>query len=500
MKERESDRLLELWREIRDLDAATALLSWDQETFMPPRGVEGRAGALATLAGITHDRLTAPALQDVLAAADESAEPESEMAAQVRRARHRVDRAAKVPVSLAKALAEASSRALASWKAAREASDYPAFSDDLAQIIDLKRQEAAAISSAGNAYDVLLDEYEPGVTVAQLEPMFADLRRDLAPIVQGVADSGIVIDESPARGSFPVAFQEAFCREVATAIGFDFKAGRLDASAHPFCTGIDAADVRMTWRWDETDFRPGLYGVVHETGHGLYEQGLPEAWRGTPIGEAVSLGIHESQSRLWENHVGRSRAFWQWALPRFAKHFGKSSSVSLDALWTTLQVVRPSLIRVEADQVTYNLHVAIRFEIERAIFSGEIEVEDLPERWNDLYQELLGVRPANDAEGVLQDVHWALGAFGYFPTYTLGTLAAAQLYEEAGRQLGDLDAIISKGDFGVLLEWLRTTIHRHGSRFEAAELIRRASSSELSADAFLAHVRQLAADVYGVTC
>lgn len=493
----ETERLFELWREIRDLDAAEALLSWDQETYMPARGLEGRAGALATLAGVKHERLTAAALQDALAAADEAAEPESEIAAQVRRARHRVDRAVKVPASLAKALAKASSRAIASWQAARQASDYSVFSADLAQMIDLKRQEAAAVSPGGNAYDVLLDEYEPGATEAEIEPMFADLRRDLAPIVQEVADSGVVIDESPARGSFPVASQEAFCREVAAAIGFDFEAGRLDASAHPFCTGIDAADVRMTWRWDETDFRPGLYGVVHECGHGLYEQGLPEAWRGTPIGEAVSLGIHESQSRLWENHVGRSRAFWKWALPRFGDHFGNGASTSLDSLWPTLQVVRPSFIRVEADQVTYNLHVAVRFEIESAIFAGDIEVGDLPERWNDLYQELLGVRPPNDAEGVLQDIHWALGAFGYFHTYTLGTLAAAQLFEEASRQLGNLEEIVAAGEFDVLLGWLREVIHRHGSRYEASELIQRACSAPLSADAFLGHVRGLVTEVYG---
>jgi carboxypeptidase Taq len=496
MKMPDAKRLFELWREIRDLDAAEALLSWDQETYMPPRGLDGRAGSLATLAGVKHERLTATELQDALEAASQAEDPNGDLAAQVGRARHRVDRAVKVPASLAKELALASSHALASWQAARATSDYSRFSTELGHMIELKRQEAAAISPGGHAYDVLLDEYEPGATEAQLVPMFADLRRDLAPIVQGIADSGVIVDESPAQGRFPVAAQEAFCKEVAASIGFDFEAGRLDASAHPFCSGLDVADVRMTWRWEDEDFRPGLYGVIHETGHGLYEQGLPEAWRGTPIGEAVSLGIHESQSRLWENHVGRSRAFWQWALPRFEAHFGDRSTV--DAMWSTLQVVRPSFIRTEADQVTYNLHVAVRFEIERAIFAGDIEVEDLPERWDDLYQELLGVRPPNNAEGVLQDIHWALGAFGYFPTYTLGTLAAAQLFEEAGRQLGDLEASIAAGEFGGLLEWLRTTIHHHGSRYEATELIQRACSAELSAEPFLAHVRQLASEVYGV--
>jgi carboxypeptidase Taq len=492
------DRLFELWREIRGLDAAGALLSWDQETYMPPRGLDGRAEALSTIAGVVHERVTSVEIRDALLACEEEAEPGSELAAQVAHARRRVDRATRVPASLARELAEASSKGLAAWQQARERSDFSAFSRQLGHLIELKRQEAAVVAPEGRPYDALLDEYEPGATEAELEPLFESLRAALAPLVQAVGESPKTVDESPALGRFPVDAQRTFCIDVAGAMGFDFEAGRLDATAHPFCQSLNPGDVRLTWRWKEDDFRVGLYGVIHEAGHGLYEQGQAGAFAGTPIGEAVSLGIHESQSRLWENHVGRSRAFWQWALPRFAERFPDHRSVSVDEIWPTLQVVRPSLIRVEADQITYNLHVAVRFEIERQIFAGELDVDDLPGRWSDLYQELLGIRPPNDAEGVLQDIHWAMGAFGYFPTYTLGTLAAAQLFEAMSTDLGDVEERMAAGELRALLDWLRDRIHRHGSRYSAGELIERSSGERLAADAFLAHARSLVTEVYAI--
>ncbi len=490
--------LFELWREIRDVSAAEALLAWDQETYMPRRGLEGRASSLAALAGIRHGLLTSSRLSDCLERCAALAESEGELEAQVRRARRHVDRAVRVPAELSRALAEASSLALAAWQEARGTASFEAFRPHLERMIELKVREAEAISPEGSVYDVMLDEHDPGATQEALAPLFADLRDRLTPIVSAVGESGVTVDESPALGRFEADAQEAFGREVARAIGFEFDSGRLDASTHPFCTGIGLRDVRMTWRWQEDDFRPALFGIVHESGHGLYEQGLPEAWSGTPLGEAVSLGIHESQSRLWENQVGRGRPFWRWALPRFQEHFPGAASTTLEAIWPTLHVVRPSLIRVEADEVTYNLHVAIRFEIERAIFAGEIEVEELPERWNALYEELLGVRPADDAEGVLQDIHWALGAFGYFHTYTLGTLAAAQLFEAARRALPDLEESIASGDFVPLLAWLRDNVHRHGSRYEAARLIEAATGEALSPAAFLSQVARDVAEIYGV--
>ncbi|RMH03157.1 MAG: carboxypeptidase M32 [Planctomycetota bacterium] len=492
------ERLVSLWREIEDLRSVSAVLEWDQETFMPELGQEARGRQLALLAGLAHERLTATELGEAIAAAAEAAADDPELAAMAREARRQHRRAAAVPAELARELAEATSAALAVWQEARRRSDFPRFRDALARVVELRRRQAAAIDPNRPAYEVLLDEYEPGATVASLEPVFRQLRERLAPLIQAVAASGVEIDESPARGRFPVPAQRAFGLEVAERLGFDFRAGRLDPAPHPFCTTFGRGDVRITWRWQEDDFRPALFGIMHEAGHGLYEQGLPAAWAGSPIGQAVSLGVHESQSRLWENLVGRSRAFWRWATPIFRRHFPDHPTFDPDRIWPALHTVRPSLIRVEADEATYNLHIAIRFDVERRLFAGELEVDDLPAAWNEGYEELLGIRPGNDAEGVLQDIHWAMGAFGYFPTYTLGNLICCQLFESAAAELGDLDQAFAAGDFAPLLGWLRSRVHEAGSRWSAAELVERVSGRPLAADAFLRHIRRIAEEAYGV--
>ncbi|HRC84863.1 MAG TPA: carboxypeptidase M32, partial [Thermoanaerobaculia bacterium] len=325
----------------------------------------------------------------------------------------------------------------------------------------------------------------------------AELRRELTPLVQAVAGSSPPA-ESDFAGPFPYDAQRRLALELIEAVGFDGEAGRLDLSTHPFCIGIAAGDVRLTWRWQEDDFRPALFGVLHEAGHGLYEQGLPAEWERTPLGAAVSLGIHESQSRLWENHVGRSRPFLRWLLPRLRQAFPSFVGIRVDRLWQALHRVEPSLIRTEADEVTYNLHVLVRFEIERAIFAGDLPVAEIPERWDSLYEEVLGIRPPDAASGALQDIHWAQGSFGYFPTYTLGTLAAAQLYKAAERDLGQLEDDLAQGRFGPLLGWLRTKIHGHGARLSPAELIEEATGKPLSARDFLDYVSSTTEEVYGV--
>ena len=492
------ERLLSLWGEIRDLTAAEGLLAWDQETYMPAGGIESRAKVMATLAGIKHAKLTDPELADAVAACEEEAEPGSVLAAQAYRARREVDRAAKVPARLTKALAQATSTALASWQRARAGNDFSLFRKDLARVLELTREEAAALANGGGLYDALLDLYEPGATEAELEPLFAELKRELVPLVRAAAGSGIQVDDSPIRGNFPRAQQLEFGMEIARAMGFDFERGRLDASAHPFCSGIAAGDTRMTWRWQENDLRPALFGIVHETGHGLYEQGIPREWRRTPIGHAISLGIHESQSRLWENQVARGRPFWQWALPRLQSRFGDKNGVDIDQIWPALHTVTPSLIRVEADEATYNLHIVVRFELEKALIHGDLEVDELPAAWIAGYRELLGIEPRNDANGVLQDIHWAMGAFGYFPTYTLGTLAAAQLYEAAEAAIPDLDSHLAAGKFSRLLNWLRENIHVHGARYDADDLVRMATGKPLDPRHFLKYLRGIVQEIYGV--
>jgi len=317
-------------------------------------------------------------------------------------------------------------------------------------------------------------------------------------MVAEVVESGIIVDESVAKGEFPEQQQLEFGRWVASLIGFDFARGRIDLSAHPFCSGLGPGDVRITWRCDHEDFRPGLFGILHEAGHGIYEQGLPGEWQRTPLGRARSMGVHESQSRLWENHVGRHAGFWRYVLPRFRGTFPAWPGATVEQMLPALHKIEPSLIRVDADEVTYNLHILARFRLEMALISSDLQVEDLPAAWSDTYDELLGLRPKNDVEGVLQDIHWASGLFGYFSTYTLGSLLSAQLFAAAEAELGDLESSFADGDFTGLKQWLAANIHQHARRYTAAELIETATRAPLSSAAFLDHVGAKAARLYGV--
>lgn len=495
--------LLTRWADIAALHNAAAVLGWDQETYLPEKGQPARGRTLAALAGMAHDRLCEPALGEAIDAARTRAEADGDavLAAHAREAARAVGRATAVPGDLARALAETQSRALVAWQQAKAADDDTGFVPVLTELLGLVRQQADAYVAAGlaaTAYDALLDEYEPGATEASLAPVLSGLADELAPLVAAAAASSRTIDLAPVQGEFDVAAQEAFAREVSVALGYDFAAGRLDASAHPFTTSFDPADVRITWRPEPDDLRPGLFGVIHETGHALYEQGLPTELAGTPAGGAVSLGVHESQSRLWENLVGRSRGFWTWALPRLHEHLPFTAGLTVDELWPALHTVTPSLIRVEADEATYNLHVVVRFELERALFSGGLEVGDLRGAWDEAYGRLLGVRPTGVADGWLQDIHWSMGAFGYFPTYALGNLIAAQLFDAAQGELGPLEDQFARGEFAPLLGWLRDHVHRHASVLSAGELVERATGRPLTPAPFLAHLRADVAAAYGL--
>ncbi|MEO1084219.1 MAG: carboxypeptidase M32 [Acidobacteriota bacterium] len=492
-----------LWGEIQDLESTQELLGWDQETHMPDAAHDVRASMCGTVAALKHRLLTADALWHAIEECAAVAEPDSVLEAQARVARRDVARARRVPEALTRALAEARSRGTAAWQEARKQDQWSLFEPALDELVRLTREEAAAAEPDLATYDALLENWEPGAREAELVPIFDDLLAELVPLVAAIADSGRTVDESPMAGDFPEAAQRALSVHAASGIGFDFTAGRLDLAAHPFCVGLAPSDVRMTWRFDAADPRPGLFGVLHEAGHGLYEQGLSPVWRGTPLGAAVSLGIHESQSRLVENQIGRSLGFWRWLLPTFHDHFPHTASHGAEALWSTLHVVRPSLIRVDADETTYNLHVAIRFEIERELFSGGLTVSDLPAAWDERYAAMLGVRAPSAADGALQDIHWSQAIFGYFPTYTLGSLNASQLTSALRRDLGlgdegDWTAALAAGELQPILGWLRDKIHGHGRRYDAPELIRRATGRPPSADDLVRDLKRNAEVFYGV--
>jgi carboxypeptidase Taq len=494
----DTSRFYQLWGEVSDLLVAEEVLRWDQETLMPQPGHVRRAHVLATVAGLRHRLLTAPELADQVAAGLDRCDPESVDREQLVAARREIERATRVPERLVQAIAAATSEGLVTWQRARREKSFAAFAPALERIVALRREEASIRAVGDHPYDGLLDEYEPGLGTARIGPLFDRLSDELAALVAAVADSGVDVDESAARGAFPHDAQLAFCTWAATQIGFDFDRGRLDVSTHPFCTGLDAADVRLTWRWDTGDFRRGLFGVLHEAGHGLYEQGLPTHWRRQPLGIARSMSLHESQSRLWENQVGRHRDFWTFAAPRFREHFPAAPRGDAESLWRAANRIEPGMIRVDADEVTYIPHIVVRFRLETALIAGELDVADLPAAWNQGYLRLLGLEPRDDAEGVLQDIHWASGLFGYFPTYALGSLASAQLFAAAERDLGGLGPRFAAGEMSELLDWLRDRVHRHGSRYTADQLLERATGAPLDPEPFLAYARGKVDALYGV--
>jgi len=370
----------------------------------------------------------------------------------------------------------------------------------LGKTFDLKRAQAEALGYEECPYDALLDDFEPGELTSNVGRVLADLRQALVPLVGAIADSRRRPDVSILSRRYPIEMQEWFSRDAAAKIGFDFCRGRLDVTAHPFCTGLGPHDCRITTRYDEHFFNTAFFGTLHEAGHGIYDQGLRTEWYGLPPAEAISLGIHESQSRLWENLVGRSRAFWQYFFPAAQQAFPAAlGDEALDPFYFAINDVRPSLIRVEADEATYNLHILIRFELERALLAGHLPIDELPGAWNDKYVQYLGIRPANDAEGVLQDIHWSAGLVGYFPTYSLGNLYASQFFAQAEADTGALAPQFAQGEFEPLRHWLREKIHARGQCYSAAELVLRTTKKPLSHAPLMAHLRHKLAPLYGLS-
>jgi carboxypeptidase Taq len=478
--------------ELSDIGSAIAVLGWDQETMMPPKAGESRAYQLATLEGIYHEHLTSADMGDALTAlSDTVAALDDQNRALVREVRCNYERAVKIPTKLVKDLAEATSRGVEVWKRARAESDFHSFLPALRTIIDLKKQVAECVGYQQSPYDALLDKYEPGQTQAATEPVFAALRAHTVALLDAVRSSRRSTDRSILRRSFDTRKQMEFTVDVLNAMGFDFQAGRQDVSTHPFTTSFASSDVRITTRVDEHDGASCLMGSIHEGGHALYEQGVSPGLARTPLSDGASLGIHESQSRLWENFVGRSKPFWEYHFPRLQARFPESlSDVPLEAFLASLNVVDPSFIRVEADEVTYNLHIILRFEIESALFSGNVNPVDLPDVWNTKMKDYLGVTPPNDTAGILQDIHWSIGSFGYFPTYSLGNLYAAQLYATIRNRFPDFDDRLRNGDLMFLRVWLRENIHHYGRIYPASELIVRVTGEPLNPDYLATYLRR----------
>lgn len=482
-------------RETAVIASAGSVLTWDQETQLAPSGATLRAEQLAALSGIVHERYTRPEVEAWLASAEADTELVSDeaIAANLREIRRDLNRAKKLPGSLVREIAQTSALAQRAWRDARAASDFSAFAPYLEKTLELARAKAACYVDGATgvaAYDALLDEYEPGAAAEQLEQVFSDLRARLTPLIADVVDTQRSGDTPLTGLRIPVDRQEALCRFVLERIGFDFEAGRLDVSTHPFCDGIGPGDTRLTTRFREDDFLEGLSSSLHEAGHGLYEQGLPkEQYFGQPLAEAAGLGMHESQSRLWENIVGRSRAFWTWALPE-ARNLLQSdlNGAGVEDLIRAANWAEPGLIRVDSDEATYNLHIMLRFDLERALLAGDLAVNDLPAAWNDRIREDLNLEVPDDRRGCLQDIHWSMGAIGYFPTYTLGNLYAAQVWEAVQRDLPEVERAIAGGDFSALLGWLRERIHQQGRRYSAAELCQRVTGQPLSADPFFRYL------------
>lgn len=489
-------------REAKMLASIQELLEWDERTKMPPANGAYRADQAAYVAGLVHQKQTAPVVGQWLAKLADSAlaaDPTSDTGAVIKHLQHDYEKQTKLPQSLVEELTRTTVEGQQVWAAARKANSFTAFRPILEKIVGLKKQEAAALGFATTPYDPLLDDYEPGETTANITRVLAELRDALVPLVQAIGESSFRPDIDILARTYPKPAQEAFGALAAAKIGFDFQAGRLDVTDHPFCAGLGPGDVRLTTRYDEHAFSDGFFSILHEAGHGIYDQGLPRESFGLPTGEYVSLGIHESQSRMWENQVGRSRAFWDYFFPKAQSAFPEAlGNVPLEDFYAAVNDVRPSLIRVEADEVTYNLHILIRFELEKALLEDELKVSELPAAWQEKYREYLGVVSPTDADGVLQDVHWSAGLFGYFPTYSLGNLYAAQFFAQAREDLGNLDDQLRQGEFSHLREWLREKIHSHGKRYTPAQLAKRITGKPLSHGPLIEHLSTKYGELYGI--
>ena len=481
---------------IMDLRRASAILEWDQETYMPSGATSARADQIATLASITHEHSTAPELLDLLKTLEKQNDLGEDDRRLIQVGLRDFEIASKLPPKFVAKFASVVAHAKDAWKAARSDNAFGAFKSHLEEIVDLSKEKAQLLGYSEHPYDALLDQFEQGLTTQEVDSVFSLLRERLVPIVHQIADESLR-DDSIVKRRFPKDAQWEFGMSVLKDIGYDFSCGRQDLSTHPFTTSFSITDVRITTRIDEQFFNPAFFGTLHEAGHALYEQGISRSFEKTPLADGTSLGIHESQSRMWENQIGRSRPFWHHYFPIAQTHFPHSlGDVSPDEFYRAINIVKNSTIRVEADEVTYNLHIMLRFELEKALIEGDLQVSDVPNAWNEKMHKYLGKTPESDVDGCLQDIHWSLGAIGYFPTYTLGNLMSAQLFRSLRHDIPDAEGQYRRGEFAPTLLWLRQHVHRHGRARTADEIMTQVTGESLSAESWLEYIQEKYADLY----
>ena len=490
------DRLRTLDREIHLMQHVIGLLQWDQETYMPEGAVAERSDQLALLEGQVHERQTSPEMGELIAAGEARSDLDEIDRAFLRELRRTYDRETRLPTELVKAIARQASVNHASWVAARKASDFSVFRDDLQETLRLTREKADHLGFGDTRYDALLDAFEPWMRTAELTAVLDALRGPLVDLLERIAGSPVTIDDAVLRRDYDVGAQRAFSDHLLAALGFSSHTGRLDVSAHPFSTTLGAADGRLTTRFHANLLSASVFGTIHECGHGLHGLGVAPELATSALGSGTSLGICESQSRFWENLIGRRRSFWEHFYPQLQPRFAALADVDLDRFYRSINAVQPSFIRVEADEVTYNLHILLRFSLERRMVDGDLQVDDLPDAWREESRALLGIVPERDADGVLQDIHWSMFAIGYFPTYTLGNLYGAQIHAAMARDLPDWEEQVRGGRFAEILGWLRERIHRHGRVYPAEEICRRVTGEPLDARYFTDYLNAKFGELY----
>jgi carboxypeptidase Taq len=481
---------------VHDIQMAMNLLNWDRQVCMPRGSAGARAGQLATLSRLAHDRFTGDQTARLLdeAEAEAAALPaDSDDASYVRVVRADYAEATRLPGDHVAELQHTIGIAHEYWVDARKNNDFAHFQPILEKLVDLKRRECDLIGYSDHPYTALLNQYERGATTTQVAAIFAAHRAEIVPLIAAIRERADAVSDEPVRRHFPIEVQKRLTEQIVAAIGYDFEHGRQDVAVHPFCNANSKYDVRITTRFDEHFFNPAFFGSLHEAGHALYEQGVADELEGNLLGGGTSLGVHESQSRLWENLVGRSRAFWRWAYPQVQAAYPALADVSEDDFYRAVNRVQPSFIRVEADEATYNLHIMMRFDLECALIKGEIQVADLPREWNERFEAYLGIVPPTDTLGVLQDVHWSMGLFGYFATYALGNFLAAQYYRQALTAHPSIPDEIAAGHFTTLLGWMRRSIHVHGRKFTSDELTRRLTGESVQSVYYTQYLK----DKYG---